>query len=111
MANFEEEIRNLMAEITKNTARLDKAIDERDEDREERYVNLITESRKTLNILLQQQSQAQAGGGQGTVDNATAIALTAALQGSTSVNRELPDEVSAQVEVLRICPRLLDRKP
>eukprot|EP00603_Paraphysomonas_imperforata_P016181 CAMPEP_0114465020 /NCGR_PEP_ID=MMETSP0104-20121206/8258_1 /TAXON_ID=37642 ORGANISM="Paraphysomonas imperforata, Strain PA2" /NCGR_SAMPLE_ID=MMETSP0104 /ASSEMBLY_ACC=CAM_ASM_000202 /LENGTH=60 /DNA_ID=CAMNT_0001638175 /DNA_START=286 /DNA_END=464 /DNA_ORIENTATION=+ len=60
MANFEEEIRNLMAEITKNTARLDKAIDERDEDREERYVNLITESRKTLNILLQQQSQAQA---------------------------------------------------
>jgi hypothetical protein len=66
MATLEERIRDLEAEIVKNTVRFDKAVDEGNEGREERYANLITatrnevtESKKTLNLLLQQQSQAQ----------------------------------------------------
>ena len=59
MATLEEEIRDLEAEIVKNTVRFDKAVDEGNEGREERYANLIIERNKTLNLLLQQQSQAQ----------------------------------------------------
>jgi hypothetical protein len=59
MAPLEERIRDLEAEIVKNTARFDKAIDEGNEGREERYANLITAKEKRLNLLLQQQSQAQ----------------------------------------------------
>ena len=59
MATLEERIWDLEAEIVKNTVRFDKAVDEGNEGREERYANLITESKKTLNLLLQQQSQAQ----------------------------------------------------
>jgi hypothetical protein len=59
MATLEERIRDLEAEIVKNTVRFDKAIDDGNEGREERYANLIIESKKTLNLLLQQQSQAQ----------------------------------------------------
>jgi hypothetical protein len=66
MATLEERIRDLEAEIVKNTVRFDKAVDEGNEGREKMYANLITatrnevtESKKTLNLLLQQQSQAQ----------------------------------------------------
>jgi hypothetical protein len=59
MSTLEERIRDLEAEIVKNTVRFDKAIDDGNEGREERYANLIIESKKTLNLLLQQQSQAQ----------------------------------------------------
>ena len=59
MATLEERIRDLEAEIVKNTVRFDKAIDDGNEGREERYANLIIERNKTLNLLLQQQSQAQ----------------------------------------------------
>ena len=59
MATLEEEIRDLKAEIVKNTARFDKAIDDGNEEDEKMYANLIIESKKTLNLLLQQQSQAQ----------------------------------------------------
>ena len=52
MATLQEEIRDLKAEIAKYEAKLDAATTEAGE---ERYANLITETRKTLNILLQQQ--------------------------------------------------------
>ena len=59
MATLEEEIRDLKAEIVKNTARFDKAVDEGNEGREERYANLIIAKETRLNTLLQQQAQAQ----------------------------------------------------
>ena len=59
MATLEERIWDLEAEIVKNTVRFDKAVDEGNEGREERYANLITERNKTLTALLQQQAQAQ----------------------------------------------------
>ena len=59
MATPEEEIRDLKAEIVKNTVRFDKAIDEGNEEDKKMYANLITESKKTLNLLLQQQLQLQ----------------------------------------------------
>jgi hypothetical protein len=66
MATLEEEIRDLEAEIVKNTVRFDKAVDDGNEEDKKMYANLITatrnevtESKKTLNLLLQQQSQAQ----------------------------------------------------
>jgi hypothetical protein len=59
MATLEERIRDLEAEIVKNTVRFDKAVDEGNEGREERYANLITAKETRLNTLLQQQSQAQ----------------------------------------------------
>ena len=63
MSTLEEEIRDLKAEIVKNTVRFDKAVDEgNEEDREKMYADLIIASKKTLNLLLQQQSQAQAQG-------------------------------------------------
>jgi hypothetical protein len=69
MSTLEERIRVLEAEIVKNTVRFDKAVDDGNEEDEKMYANLITatrneitESTKTLNILLQQQSQAQAQG-------------------------------------------------
>ena len=55
MATPEERISILEAEIAKDTARRDKAVVEGDGAKEERLDNLITESKKTLNILLQQQ--------------------------------------------------------
>ena len=57
MSTLEEEIRDLKAKIAEYEAKLDAATTEAGE---ERYANLITESKKTLNILLRQQSQAQA---------------------------------------------------
>ena len=54
MATLEEEISDLKAKIEKYEVKLDAATTEAGE---ERYANLITESRKTLNILLQQQPQ------------------------------------------------------
>jgi hypothetical protein len=57
MATLEDKIRDLEAEITKNTARLDKAIDVGNEEDKKLFANLITERGKTLNILLQQQQQ------------------------------------------------------
>jgi hypothetical protein len=59
MSTLEEEIRDLKAEIVKNTVRFDKAVDEGNEGREERYANLIIAKETRLNTLLQQQSQAQ----------------------------------------------------
>jgi hypothetical protein len=66
MSTLEERIRDLEAEIVKNTVRFDKAIDDGNEEDKKMYANLITatrnevtESKKTLNLLLQQQSQAQ----------------------------------------------------
>jgi hypothetical protein len=66
MATLEERIRDLEAEIVKNTVRFDKAVDDGNEEDKKMYANLITatrnevtESKKTLNLLLQQQSQAQ----------------------------------------------------
>jgi hypothetical protein len=59
MATLEERIRDLEAEIVKNTVRFDKAIDDGNDEDEKMYANLIIESKKTLNLLLQQQSQAQ----------------------------------------------------
>ena len=59
MATLEERIRDLEAEIVKNTVRFDKAVDEGNEGREERYANLIIAKETRLNTLLQQQSQAQ----------------------------------------------------
>jgi hypothetical protein len=57
MANFEEEIRDLKAEITKNTARLDKAIDEGNEEDKKLFGNLITAIRQDITALRQQQLQ------------------------------------------------------
>ena len=59
MSTLEERIRDLEAEIVKNTVRFDKAIDDGNEGREERYANLIIAKETRLNTLLQQQSQAQ----------------------------------------------------
>jgi hypothetical protein len=59
MSTLEEEIRDLKAEIVKNTVRFDKAVDEGNEGREERYANLIIAKETRLNTLLQQQAQAQ----------------------------------------------------
>jgi hypothetical protein len=59
MATLEERIRDLEAEIVKNTVRFDKAVDEGNEGREERYANLIIAKETRLNLLLQLQSQAQ----------------------------------------------------
>ena len=59
MSTLEEEIRDLKAEIVKNTVRFDKAVDDGNEGREERYANLIIAKETRLNTLLQQQSQAQ----------------------------------------------------
>jgi hypothetical protein len=59
MATPEEEIRDLKAKIAAYEAKLDAATTEAGE---ERYANLIFESKKTLNILLRQQSPAQAQG-------------------------------------------------
>ena len=58
MTTPEEEIRDLKAKIYGYEAKLDAATTEAGE---ERYANLITETRKTLNILLQQQHQQQQG--------------------------------------------------
>ena len=60
MATPEEEISALKEEIVKITARRDEAITQRNEAKEERLDNLITERGKTLNLLLQQQ-QPQGG--------------------------------------------------
>ena len=62
MSTLEDKIRDLKADIAKDTARRDEAVVEEDGAKEERLDNLITESKKTLNLLLQQQSQAQAQG-------------------------------------------------
>ena len=62
MATLEEEIRDLKAEIVKNTARFDQAIDEGNEEDKKMYADLITAKETRLNLLLQQQSQAQAQG-------------------------------------------------
>ena len=59
MATPEDKIRDLEGEIALYTTRFNKAVDEGNEGREERYANLIIERNKTLNLLLQQQSQAQ----------------------------------------------------
>jgi hypothetical protein len=55
MATLEEKINALEADITKNTARLDSAINEGNEEVMKLYVNLITASRNNLTALLQQQ--------------------------------------------------------
>jgi hypothetical protein len=57
MANFEEEIRDLKAEITKNTARLDKAIDEGHKEDKKLFGNLIIAIRQNIAALRQQQLQ------------------------------------------------------
>ena len=62
MATLEERIRDLEAEIVKNTVRFDKAIDDGNEEDKKMYANLITAKETRLNTLLQQQSQAQAQG-------------------------------------------------
>jgi hypothetical protein len=62
MSTLEEIIRDLEAEIVKNTVRFDKAIDEGNDEDKKMYANLITASRNNLTALLQQQAQAQAQG-------------------------------------------------
>ena len=59
MATLEEKISALEEEIAKNTARLDKAIADGKEDKEERYVNLITAIRQDITAIRQQQSQGE----------------------------------------------------
>jgi hypothetical protein len=59
MSTLKERIRDLEAEIAEYRDMMKAATTEAGE---ERYANLITERNKTLNILLQQQSQAQAQG-------------------------------------------------
>ena len=59
MSTLEEEIRDLEAEIAEYRDMMKAAITLEEK---KMYANLITESKKTLNILLQQQSQAQAQG-------------------------------------------------
>ena len=56
MAALQERISALEAEIEGYRAKLDAATTEAGE---ERYANLITESKKTLNLLLQQQQQGE----------------------------------------------------
>ena len=55
MSTLEEEIRDLKAEIVKNTVRFDKAVDEGNDEDKRMYANLITAKEKRLYILLQQQ--------------------------------------------------------
>jgi hypothetical protein len=55
MITPEDKIRDLEAEIALYTTCFIKAVDEGNEIREKVYANLITESKKTLNLLLQQQ--------------------------------------------------------
>jgi hypothetical protein len=55
MTTPEEEIRDLKAEIVKNTVGFDKAIDEGNEEDKKMYANLITATRNNLTALLQQQ--------------------------------------------------------
>ena len=62
MSTPEEEISQLKAKIERYEDGFNAAITSDDK---KMYADLITETRKTLNILLQQQLQAQAGGGQG----------------------------------------------
>ena len=69
MATPEDKIRDLEGEIALYTTRFNKAVDEGNEGREKMYANLITatrnevtESKKTLNLLLQKKSQSQAQG-------------------------------------------------
>jgi hypothetical protein len=63
MSTLEERIRDLEAEIVKNTVRFDKSIvDEGNDEDKKMYANLITACRNNLTALLQQQSQAQAQG-------------------------------------------------
>jgi hypothetical protein len=90
MATLEEEIKDLKAKIAEYEQEYANA--STSEERKE-LRPLITAKEARLLFLLQQQQQDQAGGGQGTIDNATAIALTAAMQESTSVNRELTAEM------------------
>jgi hypothetical protein len=59
MSTLEDKISALEAKIAEYEAKLDAATTEAGE---ERYANLIIEKEKRLNILLQQQSQAQAQG-------------------------------------------------
>ena len=59
MSTLEERIRDVEAEIVKNTVRFDKAIDEGNDEDKKMYANLITAKETRLNILLQQQSQPQ----------------------------------------------------
>jgi hypothetical protein len=59
MATPEDEIRDLKAEIALYTTRFNKAVDEGNEGREERYANLITATEKRLYILLLQQQQGE----------------------------------------------------
>jgi hypothetical protein len=59
MATPEDKIRDLEGEIALYTVRFDKAVDEGNEGREERYANLIIAKETRLNLLLQLQSQAQ----------------------------------------------------
>ena len=60
MSTPEEEIRDLKAEIVKNTARFDQAVDDGNEEDKKMYGNLITAKETRLTALLQQQSQSQA---------------------------------------------------
>ena len=62
MSTPEDKIRDLEAEIVKNTARFDQAVDEGNEEDKKMYADLITAKETRLNLLLQQQSQAQAQG-------------------------------------------------
>jgi hypothetical protein len=55
MATPEEEISALKADITKNTARLDSAINEGNEEVMKLFGNLIIAKETRLNTLLQQQ--------------------------------------------------------
>jgi hypothetical protein len=57
MSTLEEEIRDLKAEIAEYRDMMKAATTEAGD--KKMYANLITESKKTLNILLQQQAQAQ----------------------------------------------------
>jgi hypothetical protein len=54
MATLEDKISDLEAEIAKSTARLDEAITQRNEAKEERLDNLIIASRNNLHDLYQQ---------------------------------------------------------
>jgi hypothetical protein len=59
MSTPEDKIRDLEAEIVKNTARFDQAIDEGNEEDKKMYADLITAKETRLNLLLQQRPQAQ----------------------------------------------------
>ena len=59
MTTLEEEIRDMKAEIAKDTARRDKAVVEGDGAKEERLDNLITATRNQITALLQQQQQGE----------------------------------------------------